>query len=422
MKKILSVLCLVVITAVSCSSRYRNMHSFETAWQTVNEIHFDPTFGGVDWQAVHSRYKPLMAAAKNDEDAFMLINQMLFELNLSHLLMVYPENVKRYMPVLYARGDIGADVRLLDGKAVVTMVQPGTPAEQAGLHPGFVIERIDGKPVDQIIREGEALLIPPFNRRNRINNLSGMILGHICGPPDSTVTLGLYGADGKRKESVIKRKSRGRGKVVMAALPPQYTEFEARQLENNIGYIRFNHWAEPVDSKFIAALASMRDTRGLIMDLRGNPGGFLNVVHTITKHLLENKTRVSSWKFRNQMVEYTFDSTPDAYHGPLVVLMDVRSTSASEYFAGSMQAIKRAVIIGERSPGYLLIVNWKKLLNGASFMYAFAQPVMPDGKIIEGHGVVPDIEVTLDRDALSKGTDTQLEAAKAHILNVISKN
>ena len=122
------------------------------------------------------------------------------------------------------------------------------------------------------------------------------------------------------------------------------------------------------------------------------------------------------------MVEYTFDSTPDAYHGPLVVLMDVRSTSASEYFAGSMQAIKRAVIIGERSPGYLLIVNWKKLLNGASFMYAFAQPVMPDGKIIEGHGVVPDIEVKLDRDALLKGTDTQLEAAKAHILNVISKN
>ena len=158
------------------------------------------------------------------------------------------------------------------------------------------------------------------------------------------------------------------------------------------------------------------------MDLRGNPGGFLSVVHTIIKHLLKDKTRVSSWKFRNQKVEYSFDAAPGAYHGPLVVLMDVRSTSSSEYFAGSMQAIGRAVIIGERSPGYLLITNWKKLLNGASFMYAYAQPVMPDGKIIEGHGVVPNIEVRLDRDTLLKGTDTQLEAAKAHILNVISKN
>jgi carboxyl-terminal processing protease len=398
------------------------MHSFETVWQTVNEVHYDPTFGGVDWQAVHTQYKPLLLSAESKDESTTLINQMLFELDLSHLLAVYPDDLKKYMPVLFAEGDIGADVRLLDGEAVVTMVQPETPAEKADLQPGFVIEGIDGIPVDQIIKEGEAFLIPPFNSRNRINNLSGMILGHISGAPGTTVTLAFHDKDGKRKESVIKRKSRGRGRVVMDGMPPYYAEFEARQLENNIGYIRFNHWAEPVDSKFIAALASMRDSRGLIMDLRGNPGGFLNVVHTITKHLLENKTRVSSWKFRNQVVEYTFDSTPDAYHGPLVVLMDVRSTSSSEYFAGSMQAIKRAVIIGERSPGYLLITNWKKLLNGSSFMYAFAQPVMPDGKIIEGHGVVPDMEVTLDRDALLKGMDTQLEAAKAHILNVISKN
>ncbi len=422
MKKFLPVLCLVIITAASCSSSYRNMHSFETVWQTVNEVHYDPTFGGVDWQAVHIQYKPLMSAAKNEEESFTLINQMLFELDLSHLLAVYPDDFKRYMPVLFAEGDIGADVRLLDGEAVVTMVQPETPAEKADLQPGFVIEGIDGKPVDQIIKAGEAFLIPPFNSRNRINNLSGMILGHISGPPGTTVTLAFYDNDGKRKESVIKRKSRGRGRVVMDGMPPHYMEFEARQLENNIGYIRFNHWAEPVDSEFIAALASFRDTRGLIMDLRGNPGGFLSVVHTITKHLLKNKTTVSAWKFRNKRVEYSFDPAPGAYHGPLVVLMDVRSTSSSEYFAGSMQSIGRAVIVGERSPGYLLIANWKKLLNGASFMYAFAQPVMPDGKIIEGYGVVPDIEVTLDRDALLKGLDTQLEAAKAHILNVISKN
>ena len=422
MKKFLPVLCLVVITAVSCSTRYRNMHSFETVWQTVNEVHYDPTFGGVDWQAVHKQYKPLMASAENDEDAFSLINQMLFELDLSHLLAVYPEDFKRYMPVLFAEGDIGADVRLLDGKAVITMVQPGTPAEEAGLHPGFFIERIDGKPVDQIIRESEDLLIPPFNARNRINNLSGIILGHISGPPEIPVTLAFYDKDGNRKESVIKRKSRGRGRFVMDAMPPYYAEFEARQLENHIGYVRFNHWAAPVDSEFIAALASMPDTRGLILDLRGNPGGFLSVVHTIIKHLLKEKTLISSWKFRNQKVDYSFESASGAYDGAVVILMDVRSTSSSEYFAGSMQSIGRAVIVGERSPGYLLIANWKKLLNGTSFMYAFAQPVMPDGKIIEGYGVVPDIEVKLDRDALLKGTDTQLEAAKNYLINRTSMN
>lgn len=139
-------------------------------------------------------------------------------------------------------------------------------------------------------------------------------------------------------------------------------------------------------------------------------------MHNITKHLLTEKTRISSWKFRNQKIDYSFEPARDTYKGPVVVLMDVCSTSSSEYFAGSMQDIDRAVIIGERSPGYLLIANWKKLLNGASLMYAFAQPIMPDGQVIEGRGVVPDMEVRLDREALLEGTDTQLEAAVNYII------
>jgi len=415
MKKSVIILFLILTTTLSCTTRYRNMHSFETVWQTVNQVHYDPTFGGVDWKAVHEQYKPQIAAAENKEESFLLINHMLFELNLSHLLAVYPDDLRRYMPVLFAEGDIGVDVRLLDGEAVITLVRSGTPAAQAGLRPGLVIERIDGKPVEQIIQEGETLLIPPFNPRNRLNNLSGYISGYIYGPAKTEVKINFRDKDGKGKETVIHRKSRGRGIVAMEAMPPYFVEFEARRLGQNIGYFWFNHWADPVDTKFIAALASMHDVRGLIIDLRGNPGGFLSVVHTITKHLLAEKTRVSSWKFKNQRVEYSFDAARNAYLGPVVVLIDVRSTSASEYFAGSMQSIHRAVIIGERSPGYLLIANWKKLSNGTSFMYAFAQPIMPDGKIIEGNGVVPDIEVKLDRNALLKGKDTQLEAAVKYI-------
>ena len=347
----------------------------------------------------------------------LLINHMLFELNLSHLLAVYPEDMKRYMPVLFAGGEIGADVRLLDGEAVITRVSSGSPAAQAGLHPGFVIERIDGRPVVQIIKKSETLLIPPFNPRNRLNNLSGMIAGYIYGPPETTVKLHFRDRDGSLKETVIQRKSRGRGRIAMDAMPPYYIEFEVKRLAQNIGYIRFSHWAWPVDEKCIAALEAMDNARGVIIDLRGNPGGFLSIVHTITRHLLTEKTLVASWKFRKQRVVYRFESARDAYPGPIVILMDVRSTSSSEYFAGSMQSIQRAVVVGERSPGYLLIANWKKLLNGASLMYAYAQPVMPDGKVIEGHGVVPDIEVRLDREALLEGKDSQLEAAVDYLIS-----
>jgi C-terminal processing protease CtpA/Prc len=74
-----------------------------------------------------------------------------------------------------------------------------------------------------------------------------------------------------------KPSSGGRGKIAMDAMPPYYVEFEAKRLGQDIGYFRFNHWAEPVDEKFIAALASMGDVRGLIIGLRGNPGGFLGL-------------------------------------------------------------------------------------------------------------------------------------------------
>ncbi|CAB1082892.1 hypothetical protein D1AOALGA4SA_10483 [Olavius algarvensis Delta 1 endosymbiont] len=179
MKKSTIVIFLILTTALSCTTKYRDMHSLETVWQTVNEAHYDPTYGGVNWQAAHARYKPQIAAAQNRDESFQLINRMLFELNLSHYLAVYPDDLKRYMPVLFAEGGIGVDVRLLDGEPVITLVRTGSPVARAGLRPGFVIERIDGKPVGQIIGEGEALLIPPFNPRNRLNNLSGYIAGHI---------------------------------------------------------------------------------------------------------------------------------------------------------------------------------------------------------------------------------------------------
>ena len=110
MKKPVIILFLILTTALSCTTKYRNIHSFETVWQTVNQVHYDPTFGGVDWKAAHERYKPqIVAAAENKKESFLLINQMLFELNLSHLLAVYPDDLKKHMPVLFAEGGIGVD-------------------------------------------------------------------------------------------------------------------------------------------------------------------------------------------------------------------------------------------------------------------------------------------------------------------------
>jgi len=416
MKKLIITLFMVVVTAISCTAKYRNMQSFETAWQTVNETHYDPAFGGVDWDAVHDRYKPQIDSANDDAEFYVLTNQMLFELNLSHLLVATHKDLKRHLPFLLAEGTIGIDIKWMGEAAVITAVKPGTPADSAGLRPGYTIVGIDKIAIEQIVSDENLFLTPPFNNRNRRNNIANYILGHIYGRSDTIVKIAYSDESENIREKAINRVSRGRAVTFSPTMPPAFIEFESKRLEDNIGYIRFNHFAEPVDTRFIAALNSMRDTRGMIIDLRANPGGFFSVLDTMAEHLLLERVLLYKCKFRSRTVDKVLDPVAEPYNKPVVVLIDEKSMSCSELFAGSLQAVKRAVIVGDRSPGYLLGADWIRLLNGGYFMHTILQPLPSNGKIIEDHGVMPDIEVRLDRDALLAGRDTQLEAAIKKIM------
>ena len=257
--------------------------------------------------------------------------------------------------------------------------------------------------------------MPPFNDRNRRNNLSNYLLGHVYGRPGTTLKITYRDVAGVDQQRLITRESRGPTVDLSPVMPPAIVEFESKRLAGGIAYIRFNHFAEPVDTKFIAAAEAMHDTRGMIVDLRGTPGGYFSVLDTIAEQLLLNKVLLYQYKFRDRTIDKVLTPAAEPYTKPVAVLIDERSMSCSELFAGSLQAVKRAVVIGNRSPGYLLGANWKRLLNGGYFMHTILQPLSSDGRIIEGHGVVPDIEVALNRDALLKGSDPQLEAAIKYI-------
>ena len=409
-------LFLILVTTVTCTAKYRNLQSFETVWRTVNEKHYDSDFGGVNWKALHNRYKPKIEAAENDSEFFKHTNQMLFELNLSHLLVATKADLDKYIPVLTSGGAVGIDVKWMGEDAVVTAVKTGSPADKSGLRPGHTIIGIDGKSIEEIISNENLMLMPPFNDRNRRNNISSYILGHIYGKPNTSVMLSYRDKVSGILDATLVRKSRGRGVKILPFLPPAFIEFESRRLADNIAYIRFNHFGEPVDTKFVAACKAMQDTRGMIIDLRANPGGLFRVLDTIAKHLLSEEVLLYRFQFRDRTINKVLRPAAEPYTKPVVVLIDERSMSCSELFAGSMQAVNRAVVIGNRSPGYLLGADWKKLLNGGYFMHTILQPLPSDGKIIEGNGVIPDIEVNLDPYALLEGRDAQLEAAVGYIL------
>jgi C-terminal peptidase prc len=389
------------------------LNNFEIVWQTINDTYFDPTFSGLDWNEVRERYRPLIAAAQEDETFYKLINGMLFELNVSHIGVVPPDDKEQLDPVLSAEGSIGVEVRLLGDEAVITSVHPGSPGAEAGLRPGFVVQRIDGQTIQQIA--DETLQIPPLHERNRRKRITDAILSRLYGPAGEAVAIAYLDGEGALHERRIVRAGR-EGRVALdPALPPFFVEFEAKRLEGNIGYVRFNAFLLPVHERFPEALASLRDMRGLIVDLRGNHGGFFEVRKALAEQLNGEPVLFWSYKGRDSTREVYLEPARDAYTGPLVVLIDVMSLSSAEEFSGAMQAIDRAVIIGERSAGICVVADWMQLPNGATFMYPIEQTRTADGTVLEGRGVIPDVEVALDRALLLQGVDSQLEAAIDYI-------
>jgi len=438
MKKILSVLILVFITTVSCATKHRNMQSFETVWQTINDKHIDPTFGGLDWSEVHDRYQPQIAAAKNEEEFYLLVNKMLFELNISHIAVVPPDDLGQIDPILSAEGSIGIDVRMIEDNAVITSIESGSIGDQAGLRSGYIIKSIDGIDIEKItdlkhiddikVQDIEKkrsidpkILTPPYNENNRKRNITGAILEKIYGPPDTLVSIEYVDEKG---DSYLKTIVRGQRKGKMQfddALPPFFVEFESKLLENNIGYVRFNAFMPPVHNKFKDTIKSMQDTTALIIDIRGNHGGFFDVRKAVAETLV--KDRVLFWRYqgRDKTREAYLEPADSVYEGPVVVVVDHLSISSAEEFSGGLKAIKRATIVGERTPGVVVTANFEKLPNGATFVYPKAWTITADGTVLEGHGVVPDIEVALDRNELLRGKDSQVEASVRFLSRHLTK-
>ncbi|MDX2034734.1 MAG: S41 family peptidase [Blastocatellia bacterium] len=395
------------------------MKTFDIVWRTVKEKHFDPTLGGVDWEKVRERYQPRAAAAAGDPELYRILQEMLGELGQSHFNIIPPEAVMADED-REPSGSIGIDLRLIEGRAIVTRVDPASAADLAGLRPGFIIRQVGEKPVAQMF---EAFSKSSLSPALKTVKLSRRILGEINGDPGSAVKL-LY-LDGRDQphEVVIKRE-RLKGEISprLGNFPPQYTEFEAKRLAGNIGYIRFNIFTTPVSPKIRAAIASFQDTDGIIIDLRGNPGGVAGIATGMAGQLSDKAGSLGTMKMRATELKFAIFPQANAYTGPLAILIDGLSGSTSEVFSSGMQEIGRAVVIGERSAGACLPSYFQKLPTGALFQFAIADFKTPKGMLVEGRGVSPNIEVRWDRASLLSGRDAQLEAAIGQVRQLQSKS
>jgi len=389
--------------------------SLDTVWQTVNEFHYDSTFGGVDWREVHDRYRKLADDAESDKDFMKLMNDMLRELKVSHYSVFRMEKKAGGGSPLLSEGGLGIDLRLYGDDAVITYMDPDFPAAKAGMKPGYAIKSINGMPVQEMIDEEKASQIPHSNERSRINSACDEIVKQCFGQPGDTVAISYEDESGASHDVTLQMQQRENGTKIAEEFPTVFVDFKFEKLNDDIGYIYFSAVVPPVDSLFAEAMKAMSGIRGLIIDIRGNPGGMHEIGEAIASKLVSESTLFSIFRYRDSTVQVTVDPDPPVFTGPVAILIDVMNGSASERFSGCMQSIGRATIIGERSPGVVGPSEMKKLPNGATLMYLVAQSLTPDGTILEGHGVIPDITVPLDRSALLEGRDTQIERAVEYL-------
>jgi carboxyl-terminal processing protease len=416
MKKILIVLSLIAAAPVFAfqgareSSADVRRQTFDIVWRTVKEKHFDPTLGGVDWDKVREQYAPRVETVKSDRELYRLLQQMLGELHQSHFAIIPPEAVIEEGPAGDSSSGIGIDLRIVDGVALITRVWPDSAAARAGLRAGFVIKQIDQTPAEQFTsRVSRAVESQAMVRLLATRAL----LSRTEGKPDTTVRIVYLDENNREREAAVKRE-----RVVsemsepFGNFPAQRVETEVQMLGGGIGYIRFNIFVPLATDRVLAAIRSMKDARGIIFDLRGNPGGMGGLATRIAG-LLETREKISlgTMKMRAGHQNFVIFPQSNPFTGKVALLIDGSSGSTSEIFAAGLQESGRAIIVGEKSMGAALPSIFSKLPTGALFQYAFADFRTPKGVLVEGRGVIPDVEVKPDRRELLRGRDNQLDAA-----------
>jgi carboxyl-terminal processing protease len=277
-------------------------------------------------------------------------------------------------------GGLGIEVGMEDGFVKVVSPIDDTPASQAGIQPGDLIVKIDGQPT-----KGLSMMEAVDKMRGKAGSKIELTLVRDGGRPfDLTLT-----------RAVIKVRS-----------------VKSQMLEDGYGYLRISQFQVNTGEEVGKALTRLRKDngdkklRGLVMDLRNNPGGVLQAAVEVTDHFLK-KGLIVYTEGRLANSELRFNADPaDASEGvPLVVLINGGSASASEIVAGALQDHKRAVLMGTDSFGKGSVQTVLPLNNDRALKLTTALYFTPNGRSIQAQGIIPDIEVA--RAKLTREQDNE---------------
>jgi carboxyl-terminal processing protease len=385
------------------------MATFEAAWSTVNEAHFDPTFGGVDWIAVRERYRPRIAGAGDVAALRRELQQMLGELRQSHCALV-PREVAVFSTEERERAGVtGIELASIDGQVVVARVRPASPAERAGVRAGAPIVALNGfDPAAALTAMREA----GMGAAEADRYLAGVLNSRLQGPVGREISLVARLADGNTVAFALEAVAHaGEWAEPIGNYPALPIEFEGRRLEGGAAYMRLSAFAPALMKQVRSFVRGLEGCTGLAIDLRGNPGGVAAMAAGVAGMLIDRELSLGSTRLRRGVLGERAYPQSGAWRGPVAVLIDGGSASTSEILAAGLRDHGRARIFGERSAGAALPSAFKRLPNGDLLQYAIGEVRTPRGRILEGNGVEPDEPVKQTVADLVAGRDRVVEAA-----------
>lgn len=397
---------------------------YAEAWHAIYQDYMDGNFNGQDWMRWKRRYVGLLT---DEEDAQVAIGTMLASLNDQYTRFLSAQEFREQSISIDSHlVGVGMQIAVRNNRLVVVAPLDDTPAQRAGLKPNDVITHIDDAPTAGLDVEEAA---------ERIRGPEGTTVRLTIARPLLPATT-THQARAAAKQAHNNNNNNNKvGDSPEHFQEPFTLEVERADIQlksvftepipqaPDIGYIRLNSFlSELATQEMRQALQDLSDKKALVLDLRGNYGGLFSNALDIAD-LFSAKRLVVTVQGRKSSDSSQFYTYPDVvFGGPLAVLVDGGTASASEILSGFLKDNHRATLIGTRTFGKGLVQKIVHLPGGAGVNVTIARYLTPKGTDINHKGIDPDQTVTLppaasspDETVPSLANDPQLQAAVKHL-------
>lgn len=348
---------------------------------------------GLFWQTWNKARELYIGKSDSKEMFYGAVSGMVASLGDPYTVFLRPQDNEDLASDLSGKFDgIGAELTDENGQIVVISPLSGSPAEQAGIKPKDIILEIDGQST-------EKMAIDTAVRKIR----------------------GKAGTEVKLKIRHVNQQDAIEIKVVRASIKVDSVSYKLETISGKkIAVLKVSQFGDDtmaLANKYVGEMKSA-GAEGIIIDLRNNPGGYLDTSVSFSNLFLKKGAVVLKEVDKNgQITEYKANNETSVPNLPIVILVNNGSASAAEIVAGAMKDNHRAEIIGEKTFGKGSVQQLEPLTGGAALKVTIAKWLTPAGSEINQIGLSPDITISLTEQDKLQGTDIQLEKAKSEIIS-----